>query len=140
MGWSDISISLQGHIVDNLVDHFIDRWAFIWNEKYKEKDPGKYALISANAPQQEQIRDRGYGDSRGRGYGDNPPYPDFGEFETPFHLRQHARRFLGDTDDEDHDHRRSSERPRRSMKVQVVRRYVRSPPPYCLFCSADKNV
>ena len=136
MGWSDISISLQGHIVDNLVDHFIDRWAFIWNEKYKEKDPGKYALLSPNAPQQEQPRDRGYednrdrgyGENRGRGYGDQAPYPDFGDFETPFHLRQHARRFLGDTDDEDHhdDHRRSHERPRRSMKVQVVRRYVQS--------------
>ena len=140
MGWSDISISLQGHIVDNLVDHFVDRWAFIWNEKYKEKDPGKYALLTANAPQPSQSRERGYGEGRDRGfednrergyggnrdraYGDNPPYPDFGEFETPFHIRQHARRFLGDTDDEDHDPRRSSERPRRSMKVQVVRRYV----------------
>lgn len=110
MGWSDISISLQGHIVDNLVDHFVDRWAFIWNEKYKEKDPGKYALISADAP------------SRDRGYGDNASYPESDNYETPFHFRQHARRFLGDTDDVDHDNRsRSGEHPRRSMKVQLVR-------------------
>lgn len=85
--------------------------AFIWNEKYKEKDPGKYALISADAP------------SRDRGYGDNAPYPESDNYETPFHFRQHARRFLGDSDDMDHDNRsRSGEHSRRSMKVQLVRR------------------
>ncbi|CAK7265663.1 hypothetical protein SEPCBS57363_001697 [Sporothrix epigloea] len=34
MGWSDVSISLSGHIVSNLVMHFIDRWNYIYNGKY----------------------------------------------------------------------------------------------------------
>ncbi|KAI1308093.1 phospholipase [Xylaria venustula] len=45
MGWSDISISLSGPIVHNLIDHFTDRWNFIFNEKYNEKDPGKYQRL-----------------------------------------------------------------------------------------------
>ncbi|KAI1821078.1 phospholipase [Xylaria intraflava] len=42
MGWSDISISLKGPIVHNLIDHFTDRWNFIFDEKYREQNPGKY--------------------------------------------------------------------------------------------------
>ena len=46
MGWSDVSISLNGLIVHNLVEHFVDRWNFIYGEKYASKDPGKYARLS----------------------------------------------------------------------------------------------
>jgi phospholipase D1/2 len=46
MGWSDVSLSLNGPIVHNLVEHFVDRWNFIWDEKYKSKDPGKYERLS----------------------------------------------------------------------------------------------
>ncbi|KAI1276036.1 phospholipase [Xylaria sp. FL0933] len=42
MGWSDIALSLSGPIVHSLIDHFTDRWNFIFDEKYGEKDPGKY--------------------------------------------------------------------------------------------------
>lgn len=45
MGWSDISISLNGPIVSSLLDHFVDRWNFIWGQKYKDKDPGKYEQL-----------------------------------------------------------------------------------------------
>ncbi|KAI1877539.1 hypothetical protein JX265_003547 [Neoarthrinium moseri] len=45
MGWSDISISLNGPIVSSLLDHFVDRWNFIWNQKYKDQDPGKYQQL-----------------------------------------------------------------------------------------------
>lgn len=45
MGWSDISISLNGPIVGSLLDHFVDRWNFIWEQKYKDKDPGKYEKL-----------------------------------------------------------------------------------------------
>lgn len=45
MGWSDISISLNGPIVHNLIDHFSDRWNFILEQKYNGKDPGKYEPV-----------------------------------------------------------------------------------------------
>lgn len=45
MGWSDISISLNGPIVSSLLDHFVDRWNFIWKQKYENQDPGKYPQI-----------------------------------------------------------------------------------------------
>jgi phospholipase D1/2 len=34
MGWSDVSISLKGPIVEDLKDHFAQRWNFIYWEKY----------------------------------------------------------------------------------------------------------
>ncbi|KIH89408.1 phospholipase D [Sporothrix brasiliensis 5110] len=40
MGWSDISISLSGHIVNSLVTHFIDRWNYIFNGKYVSRNEG----------------------------------------------------------------------------------------------------
>jgi phospholipase D1/2 len=54
MGWSDITVSLNGPIVGNLLDHFIDRWNFIYGEKYTRKDEGKYQPLPLGAPQGEQ--------------------------------------------------------------------------------------
>ncbi|KAL1589914.1 hypothetical protein WHR41_01104 [Cladosporium halotolerans] len=34
MGWSDVSLSLKGPIVEDLKDHFAQRWNFIYYEKY----------------------------------------------------------------------------------------------------------
>ncbi|RXK34159.1 hypothetical protein BBD39_06110 [Arsenophonus endosymbiont of Bemisia tabaci Asia II 3] len=34
MGWSDVSLSLRGPIVEDLKDHFAQRWNFIYYEKY----------------------------------------------------------------------------------------------------------
>ncbi|KAK7998141.1 hypothetical protein PG989_006181 [Apiospora arundinis] len=48
MGWSDISISLDGPIVSNLIDHFSDRWNFIFEQKYSGKDPGKYEPVPSS--------------------------------------------------------------------------------------------
>ncbi|KAH6659345.1 hypothetical protein BKA67DRAFT_652577 [Truncatella angustata] len=45
MGWSDISISLNGPITGFLLDHFVDRWNFIWQQKYENQNPGKYQKI-----------------------------------------------------------------------------------------------
>ncbi|KAK3390206.1 hypothetical protein B0H63DRAFT_108320 [Podospora didyma] len=47
MGWSDISISLSGPIVDSLLIHFADRWNYIFTSKYTNRDIGKYQLIEA---------------------------------------------------------------------------------------------
>jgi phospholipase D1/2 len=61
MGWSDITISLNGPIVDNLLTHFVDRWNYIYGEKYTRKDKGKYQAIAESAPSNShnyQIPDR----------------------------------------------------------------------------------
>ncbi|KAI0393490.1 phospholipase D/nuclease [Xylariaceae sp. FL0594] len=48
MGWSDIAISLSGPIVNSLLNHFTDRWNFIFDSKYGEKDPGKYIRLGSD--------------------------------------------------------------------------------------------
>ncbi|KAI1623417.1 phospholipase D [Exophiala viscosa] len=46
MGWSDISLCIQGPTVPDLGHHFIDRWNFIFDEKYNDqKDPRYYRII-----------------------------------------------------------------------------------------------
>ncbi|TAQ91229.1 hypothetical protein B7494_g439 [Chlorociboria aeruginascens] len=45
MGWSDLSICLRGDVVDDLMAHFVQRWNFIYGEKYSvRKDPRYTAL------------------------------------------------------------------------------------------------
>ncbi|KAH7160840.1 putative phospholipase D [Dactylonectria macrodidyma] len=58
MGWSDVALSMNGKIVHNLVDHFVDRWNFIFGEKYKKKNPGKYSKL--------EVTSRGAEGHRGR--------------------------------------------------------------------------
>ncbi|KAI1141927.1 phospholipase D/nuclease [Hypoxylon sp. FL0543] len=50
MGWSDIAISLKGPIVGSLIEHFTDRWNFIFDEKYAKRDAGKYERIGFGGP------------------------------------------------------------------------------------------
>jgi phospholipase D1/2 len=109
MGWSDVTISLNGPIVGSLLEHFADRWYvrqyeerpsdtsfavsllipprnFIFDEKYSIKDQGKYARIA-----------RGAGDS-GHHHLDMHRIHD--------HLDHGVRRFMGGHDDRDHEDRR----------------------------------
>ncbi|KAI0022330.1 phospholipase [Xylariomycetidae sp. FL0641] len=46
MGWSDVALSMNGPIVGSLIEHFIDRWNFIYVDKYTKKDEGKYQRIA----------------------------------------------------------------------------------------------
>jgi phospholipase D1/2 len=41
MGWSDISLCLRGPIVDDLKAHFVQRWNFIFKEKYETSQTQK---------------------------------------------------------------------------------------------------
>ncbi|KAI2621501.1 phospholipase D/nuclease [Hypomontagnella submonticulosa] len=68
MGWSDIAISLNGPIVGSLLDHFADRWNFIFDEKYTKKDAGKYErLSSGGSTERSQEGHRNlFGDFEGR--------------------------------------------------------------------------
>lgn len=45
MGWSDCSISMQGPICHSLVEHFVTRWNFIYNEKYDVRKDVRYGLL-----------------------------------------------------------------------------------------------
>ncbi|KAF2157291.1 phospholipase D/nuclease [Myriangium duriaei CBS 260.36] len=45
MGWSDMSISIIGPVVEDLKAHFAERWNFIYNEKYHAKSDGRVGPI-----------------------------------------------------------------------------------------------
>ncbi|KAL7938085.1 putative phospholipase D [Trichoderma chlorosporum] len=65
MGWSDVALSMNGPIVSDLVAHFVDRWNFIYDAKYNEKDPGKYVRLSI--PGSHRPSERHYGQERPEG-------------------------------------------------------------------------
>lgn len=46
MGWSDLSICLQGPVVEDLRAHFVQRWNFIYNEKYDVRRDARYKPLS----------------------------------------------------------------------------------------------
>lgn len=46
MGWSDISVSLQGPCVQDLRRHFVDRWNFIYDVKYNVRRDVRYTRLS----------------------------------------------------------------------------------------------
>ncbi|KAJ5894676.1 Phospholipase D/Transphosphatidylase [Penicillium taxi] len=45
MGWSDISVSLRGAVVEDLRRHFVERWNFIYDLKYKAENNTRYGRI-----------------------------------------------------------------------------------------------
>ena len=46
MGWSDISICLRGPAVEDLRAHFIERWNFIYDEKYNVRQDRRYTRLT----------------------------------------------------------------------------------------------
>lgn len=46
MGWSDISICLRGPVVEDLRAHFVQRWNFIYNEKYDVRKDERYKALT----------------------------------------------------------------------------------------------
>ncbi|KAI0132491.1 hypothetical protein BJ170DRAFT_614156 [Xylariales sp. AK1849] len=98
MGWSDISISLNGPIVSNLLDHFADRWNFIFGQKYNEQNPDKYAKVEFSS-----------GSTHGNGHLNLP---------ADFHGRfnRGVRRFVGGEEDGREESRNSD-----STAIQLCR-------------------
>ncbi|EEH20371.2 hypothetical protein PABG_02630 [Paracoccidioides brasiliensis Pb03] len=45
MGWSDISVSLHGPVVEDLRKHFVERWNFIYDEKYRVRQDKRYSKL-----------------------------------------------------------------------------------------------
>ena len=48
MGWSDLSISIIGPVVEDLRAHFVQRWNFIYREKYDVRKDTRYCLLSTD--------------------------------------------------------------------------------------------
>ena len=46
MGWSDISVCLRGPAVEDLRAHFVERWNFIYNEKYDVRQDSRYSRLA----------------------------------------------------------------------------------------------
>jgi phospholipase D1/2 len=46
MGWTDLSISISGPVVQDLREHFVQRWNMIYNEKYLVRKDDRYSLLS----------------------------------------------------------------------------------------------
>lgn len=46
MGWSDLSICVQGPVIEDLRAHFVQRWNFIYWEKYDVQRDARYHALS----------------------------------------------------------------------------------------------
>lgn len=46
MGWSDISVSLHGPVVEDLRRHFVERWNFIFDSKYEIRKDARYGRLA----------------------------------------------------------------------------------------------
>lgn len=61
MGWTDVALSLHGSVVQDLRSMFVERWNFIFKEKYEEQRQEKYSpldlpyLESGNGPMDIQL-------------------------------------------------------------------------------------
>ncbi|KAI0478072.1 phospholipase [Xylaria cf. heliscus] len=93
MGWSDIAISLSGPIVNSLINHFTDRWNFIFDEKYNEKDPGKYRRLEQSGGQISEGEQQGEEQPR-EDDGYHFPMPGFEGLEDRFN--RGVRHFMGE--------------------------------------------
>ena len=55
MGWSDISLSLSGPVLEDLKAHFVERWNFIYDEKYNVRRDARYSKLATTMSQQPQV-------------------------------------------------------------------------------------
>lgn len=96
MGWSDVAFSLQGPVLKDMAMHFIQRWNFIYDEKYRIRFSGgeRYKklpeLSNADDPKMRKklhgIKEKmkvKYGDYSHAGYGGSPAIS--GQYGVPQH-------------------------------------------------------
>ncbi|KAJ4189680.1 hypothetical protein NW767_000314 [Fusarium falciforme] len=110
MGWSDVALSMNGPITSNLVDHFVDRWNFIFKEKYAKKNPGKYHKL--------ELPPSNFSGHRGGHSGEDDDY--LGGFTEHFSRGMNKLMSFGDDDDEPR-HRRHRSRDRDMPRIQLTR-------------------
>ncbi|PNP76299.1 hypothetical protein FNYG_10358 [Fusarium nygamai] len=111
MGWSDVALSMNGPITRDMVDHFIDRWNFIFKDKYKEKNPGKYHKL--DLPPRDTS---GPGDRRSRGEDDY-----LGGLTQQFSRGMDRLRSFGEHDDSHRDRGQRSEGRGDMPHIQMIR-------------------
>lgn len=46
IGWSDLSVGVQGPILEDLKAHFVQRWNYIYDEKYDVKKDARYKALA----------------------------------------------------------------------------------------------
>ncbi|RGP80419.1 hypothetical protein FLONG3_1428 [Fusarium longipes] len=111
MGWSDVTVSMNGPITRDMVDHFIDRWNFIFKDKYKKKNPGKYHALDLppRGPS-------GGGDRRSRGNDDH-----LGGLTEHFSRGMDRLRSFGEHDTPRHSDREHSSRGGEMPRIQMIR-------------------
>ena len=84
MGWSDISVSLKGPVVQDLQLHFTQRWNFIYNEKYNVRKDVRYSRLSnsqaggGEAPPQQTSQE-----SSNPGFSPQEQPQSYGQFPPP---------------------------------------------------------
>ncbi|KAA6410628.1 MAG: phospholipase D nuclease [Lasallia pustulata] len=78
MGWSDISICLRGPAVEDLRAHFVERWNFIYDEKYNVRQDRRYTRLTFTENMAGTIP---YNDGQGQ-QSDRPPYTGQGAQST----------------------------------------------------------
>jgi len=115
MPWHDVHMMIQGPAVFDICQHFVERWNFIYNLKYKKKrgTDGRYELLAfPHAP--------------GEGMPDQLSHPDHEPVtQHPYYQQwaQTGRRFLGMEANPQTSTQLPSTNlgPKGNMKVQVVR-------------------
>ncbi|KAK2745422.1 hypothetical protein FQN57_003765 [Myotisia sp. PD_48] len=45
MGWTDVAVSLHGPVVEDLRKHFVDRWNYIYDEKYAVRKDVRHSKL-----------------------------------------------------------------------------------------------
>jgi len=118
MGWSDVSISLNGAIVQHLADHFVDRWNYIYGEKYGIKNPGKYQALGGATGDAEAGRIAENETESGGLFGGGHPSHLFGDLSERFN-RGMSRLMV--EDDQDNGPGRVVDRDDRTAKIQLTR-------------------
>ncbi|GME28798.1 putative phospholipase d active site motif protein [Neofusicoccum parvum] len=69
MGWSDVALCISGPVVADLQEHFTQRWNYIFHEKYKIKNDGRFTRLKVQKAAPSGAEDDGlaYGDNEGGG-------------------------------------------------------------------------
>ncbi|OAT06582.1 phospholipase D [Blastomyces gilchristii SLH14081] len=76
MGWADISVSLHGPAVEDLRRHFVERWNFIYDEKYNVRQDSRYSrLVLYEKPLSAASITGSHGQSQQQHHGHQPPPP-----------------------------------------------------------------
>ena len=127
MGWSDLSMCLQGPVVEDLRAHFVQRWNFIHDEKYEVQKNERYTPLTLTV---QDIPD-GYYHEDGKNVRLAPNDQDDSEDPNENHASKSSTYYdkLQDGFHEGYDHiaRHGTQfrEPESGMKVQLVRSCTR---------------